>query len=125
MESAVPPSSERLKELHDGLREIRETRRLSHWPFHIAIGLALFFGFIRSNFPSFDGSFADKMIVALLGVAFVVGIVLIMFVSVIDLRCPRCREFFHAKKRRYRNDFARKCLNCGLRLDGRNAGDAF
>jgi hypothetical protein len=111
--------------LREGLREIRSQRRLAHLPFVFVAFFAFFFGFIRANFPAFDGSFADKLILALLGVAMVPAVLLMMFMSVINLRCPRCREFFHAAKGRYRNDFARKCLNCGLRLDGRNASDAF
>lgn len=31
-----------------------------------------------------------------------------------SLRCPRCGERFFRRGRQYRNEFARKCVNCGL-----------
>lgn len=31
-----------------------------------------------------------------------------------SLRCPRCGERFFRKGRQYRNEFARKCVNCGF-----------
>jgi hypothetical protein len=42
--------------------------------------------------------------------------------------CPRCGERFHYRRRGERflslypyNDFATKCMDCGLKLDGSNA----
>jgi len=108
--------------LRAGLSEIRATRRLAHLPLLCVIVLIFLFRAIRDNVPAFEGSFWDKLSLALIGVAFLVANVLMFTVSVINLRCPRCRKFFHGG--RYRNDFARKCLNCGLKLNGSNAGDA-
>ena len=42
--------------------------------------------------------------------------------------CPSCNKPFHAAPSRHwgtiRNTYTRKCLNCGLRLDGANIGVA-
>jgi hypothetical protein len=40
-----------------------------------------------------------------------------IFVPVAGMHCPRCGKEFHMGPR-YRNDFARRCLHCGLRLKG-------
>ena len=125
MPTATPDQDTNTQRLQAGLREIRGRRRLSHVPFFVVAALALFLSVLRGAWPSFSGSFGEKLAIGLLGIAFLPALISMMFVSVINLRCPRCREFFHAAKGRYRNDFARKCLNCGLRLDGKNASDAF
>ena len=44
--------------------------------------------------------------------------------AISETRCPRCANRFHVgTSRRFgavQNSFARKCMHCGLRLDGRN-----
>jgi len=47
-----------------------------------------------------------------------VGVALMLFVPVVRLRCPRCSRLFHYGPS-YRNDFAMRCLHCGLRLRDR------
>ena len=40
-------------------------------------------------------------------------------------RCPRCGHPFAVSATvKARNNFTSKCLNCGLKLDGSNAGEA-
>lgn len=45
-----------------------------------------------------------------------------------ETRCPRCANRFHVgTSRRFgaiQNGFTRKCMHCGLRLDGRNVEPA-
>src|SRR5262245_6959883 len=94
------------------LAEIRSQRRLAHLPLLTVFALGWLFSAIRAGVPAFERTFWSKLSVALLGVGLVVALILIFAIQVINLRCPRCRKFFHAG--RYRNDFARKCLNCGL-----------
>jgi hypothetical protein len=42
-------------------------------------------------------------------------------------RCPKCQKSFHSgPSSRWgfvRNSYTRKCLHCGLRLDGSNVGE--
>src|SRR5687767_1371371 len=47
-----------------------------------------------------------------LGWMFALGVA---FACRTSLRCPRCGQRFFRRGREYRNEFARKCVNCGLR----------
>jgi len=54
---------------------------------------------------------------------------LVFGVPLSNQHCPLCGELFHSRSMRwgmyYRNTFARKCLNCGLRLDAKNLEEAY
>ena len=40
-------------------------------------------------------------------------------------RCPRCGQLFAVRTEpKARNNFTSSCMNCGLKLDGSNAGEA-
>ena len=45
----------------------------------------------------------------------------VAFACSTSFRSPRCGERFYRRGREYRNEFARKCVNCGLR---KGAADA-
>lgn len=111
-------------EIEAGLRKIRFRRRLSHGPFVTAFllaGLMLLLKLVNSEASS---AIARTTIFQFLSQALIaVGAILILFVPVAGLRCPRCRNLFHCGNN-HRNDFTRKCLNCGLRLDGSNANES-
>ena len=111
-------------EIQEGLRKIRLRRLISHGPFCtffltglLSAGLSLvapLAAHALTHHPLFN------LVLAPIGFASVT----MFFVSVVGLKCPRCNNFFHAGPR-YRNDFTRKCLHCGLRLNGSNAGKPF
>jgi hypothetical protein len=110
------------EELEKGLQAIRRRRRLKHGP---VFGLLLLIAsrVVLSRAAPALGQTLDKSI--LFHIVFdgaFACCVLLGFVPVVTLRCPRCHQFFHAG--RYRNDLARRCLTCGFRLDGSNVADA-
>lgn len=104
------------------LARIRRRRRWAHLPFAVywlgGIALVLW-GNAGLPLPSFPKTVAG----VLADVAVLVSFGCLVFVPVRGMRCPRCREAFHA--RRSLNPFARRCQHCGLRLDGSNAGEPF
>jgi hypothetical protein len=118
MERDTPNPPVPLEEIQAGLARIRTKRRWSHLPFLAALLGSLAFNLAGRMWPE-ASSFARPVLTPI----FLVAIVCIFAVPVVGLRCPRCRGFFHAGGG-YRNDFARKCRNCGLRLDGKDAADA-
>ena len=118
MERQAPSSAPTTAEIDAGLRHIRNRRRLSHLPFAAAIIGAVCVALADEMWPGAIGT-ARSLLTPL----FLVAILLVVFVPIAGLRCPRCHGFFHAGPK-YRNDFVRKCLHCGLRLNGSNSRDA-
>ena len=110
-------------EILSGLKKIRRRRWLSHIPFFSSFVIAGFIAILNATVPGvskvitrsplFQPAFTTLM---------VVGGICILFISVAGLKCPRCGNKFHFGER-YRNDFTRKCLHCGLLLNGSNAKD--
>ena len=96
--------------ISERLRSIRRRRRLAHWPL-LAVPL-LGFTFSLLGVQELLRSFTFD-VMALVGVA----CILVFWVG--HLKCPRCSREFHMSPR-YRNDFARRCLWCGLALNGKN-----
>jgi hypothetical protein len=102
------------------LQALRRRRRLKHWPFLAILASMVVFLVLRVGFPSFSGSVFESVLVVAIGIGLIPA-VLLSFVSVMHLRCPRCHDFFHSSKNPYYSEFAQSCVHCGLRLDGRNA----
>lgn len=97
-------------ELLSGLAAIRRRRLAAHAPALLWIVLVLAARLI-SDVPMSCGML---VFVASTGV---LGCAPLIFLGVSNLRCPRCGNYFHQGPK-YRNDFTRKCLNCGLSLRG-------
>ena len=102
-----------------GLSRIRFRRRLSHLPFAIFFATGLLSGLLGLIVPSAIHDLWQNTLFKFLIAPFAFGSITALVVPVLGLKCPRCGNYFHAGQR-YRNDFTRKCLNCGLRLDGGN-----
>lgn len=107
--------SEQITQITERLAMLRRRRRLAHVPFITApvLGFALSLLGVFDRLPSLV---FDALIV--------VGFACILIFWVSHLKCPRCNHEFHMGPR-YRNDFARSCLWCGLRLNGQNVGEPF
>lgn len=106
-----------------GLARIRSRRRWAHWPFLTFWGGGLALVLWRSTglpLPPIPAAVADVLADA----AIVVSFGCMLFVPILGLRCPRCREAFHMG-RRGTDRFARRCRHCDLRLDGANAAEPF
>jgi hypothetical protein len=115
----TPPSS---VDISRGLKRIRFRRKLSHAPFLSAFAIGGFMALLKVVAPSVCSAIAQNQIYQLgFSLLIAVGGICALFVSVMWMKCPRCGELFHCGER-YRNDFTRKCLHCGLRLDGSNIG---
>jgi hypothetical protein len=120
MDSASQISAPSDSELIAKLRELRKRRRLKHWPVAAVLALGLVLIVLRLCLPSFSGSVVE----GILEVAITFGLipaVLLGFISVAHLRCPRCHDFFHCGKNPRYSEFTQACRHCGLRLDGGNA----
>ena len=114
-----------LAEINAGLGKIRLRRRISHLPFLSCFVLAGLMALLKVTAPEACHAISQNPVYQLFSsVLVVVGMVCVMFISVVGLRCPRCGNFFHCGEH-HRNDFTRKCLRCGLRLNGSNASDLF
>ena len=107
-----------------GLAGIRRRRRWAHWPF-----MGVWFGMVclvlwrGAGLPAPD--VPDVVVDTLADAALLAGFGCLVFVRVLGLLCPRCREPFHMGGGRSTNRFARRCHHCELRLDGANAAEPF
>lgn len=111
-------------EILAGLDKIRLRRLIAFGPFSVFFcGSALFFALSYLS-PEFCQRGLEVGIFQLLLAPFAFGSFIILFVSVVGMKCPRCNKYFHAGPR-YRSDFTGKCLNSGLRLNGSNASEPF
>jgi hypothetical protein len=97
-------------DLLSGLAAIRRRRLAAHGPALIWIVVVLAARLIFGT-PMTGG------VPVFLAITGLLGLVPLIFIGVSDLRCPRCANYFHQGPK-YRNDFTRKCLNCGLSLRG-------
>ena len=113
--SSSPPS-----ELVGQLRALRRRRRLKHWPFLALLALMIVFLTLRASFQSFNGSILELALMVAIGLGLIPAL-LLLFTTVLHLRCPRCHDFFHCGTNPRFNEFAQACVHCGLRLDGKNA----
>lgn len=104
----------------DGLAQIRWRRRLSHVPAGVLIVLVLTRAVLRRSGVEMwlGGATLENGVVLAAGA-------LLLLVPVASARCPRCTYLLFHMGPKYRNDFARACLWCGLRLDGKNVGSAY
>jgi len=106
-----------IEEIQSGLKRIRILRMLSHGPILLLLIIAvpLFLGPEQLHdklLPIWEGAFYLMIGGFFLG-AFLRG-----------LNCPRCGNRYHLKmtlgnKSRLYNEFTKKCVYCGLRLDGK------
>lgn len=116
---------EALAEIEFGLQRIRFRRRVSHVPFFSAFALSGAVALLNLVAPNLGTVLSQNFLFKIpFGLLFLVGIPCVFLVSVVGLKCPRCGKLFHCGER-YRNDFTRKCLHCGLRLNGSNINAAF
>lgn len=123
--SQTPLSSDTLAKIEFGLQRIRFRRRLSHIPFFSAFALSGAIALLNLAAPSMGAVISQNSLFKIpFGLLFLVGVPCVFLVSVAGLKCPRCGKLFHCGER-YRNDFTRKCLHCGLKLNGSNANAAF
>jgi hypothetical protein len=111
----------RTDEIKARLRSLRMLRFAIHFPW-LAVILV---GIIYAVLPS-----SAKAVVLPFYQFFFFWAAAGFFVSYLIRRfpCPRCGERFHYRRPGQRflslypyNDFATKCMDCGLRLDGSNA----
>ena len=106
-------------DIRAALRGLRARRRRAHGPWAAYVGVfALVFG-LGALWPQFTERFVRVAVVAA-GALWLGCMWSLLFGSIANEVCPRCSKPFHMGPR-YRNDFARRCLWCGLRLDGKNA----
>jgi hypothetical protein len=83
--------------------------------------IALIWGVFRAAIiPDTDGRLLRTVTATLIAAAAAA----LFFVRVGPLLCPRCGRPFHMGPK-YRFDFTRSCLHCGLRLDGANAAEEY
>ena len=117
-------------EIQKKLGNIRKLRFFCHMPFLLIFGIGLTKVGLNLFQPDaakaiFDNSvllFFVKLIFVWLFAGFFVGIL------IRRQKCPRCGDYFHSRKNGsyfFYNDLARKCLNCGLKLDGSNVDEQF
>jgi hypothetical protein len=109
------PSPVKAERIAEGLRDIRRRRRLAHAPSELFFGTGLCLAVLRTVCSECVPGLQHALVVALwpLGGLLIAS----FFIPVAGLHCPRCGNLFHMGPR-YRNDFARRCLHCGLRLNG-------
>lgn len=102
------------KSIDEALAQIRWRRRLSHVPAAVLVVLVLTRVVLRRSGVELwlGGATVENGVVLAAGA-------LLLLVPVASAICPRCTNLFHLGPR-HRNDFARACLWCGLRLDGKN-----
>lgn len=112
-------------EIRRELRRLSWARRLIWLPLAALVGL----GVTLPKGLSWGAEEPVPRVVVHYGIAAAVCVVMVIVLSVrIGMtRCPRCGDPFHRRMRPARgvveDDFARCCLNCGLRLDGSNADE--
>ena len=101
------------------LQRLRRRRFLAHSPLCVVLVGALAFVGITRLSPALQIP-AKQVLGTVVGLSMAASLLAALFVNVAGARCPRCGELFHMGPR-YRNDLARRCLWCDLRLDGSNA----
>jgi hypothetical protein len=107
------------------LRRIRRRRLRAHGAFGLIFAIALVGLVVRMAWPGISFTLTDWLWFRVLWISlFALAIYAFFFESVADLLCPRCEKPFHMGPK-YRNDFTRRCLNCGLRLDGSNIASEY
>jgi hypothetical protein len=125
-----------LQEISIALRDIRvlrHQRNICMAPFFsvflVGIPLALANNFAPGVVSAIWHSSWFSVVWGLLWVGAIVGFLLSfpMEWRLGSVACPKCQKSFHAgPSPRWgvlRNSYTRKCLNCGLRLDGGNIGE--
>ncbi|OOZ38857.1 hypothetical protein BOW53_13960 [Solemya pervernicosa gill symbiont] len=105
------------KELAEGLGRIRQTKSLTDYPLLIfTVCVVVFFVLKKLNLEAwFKPIYQLSFVLAILGF-------IMLFVQE-SIKCPNCGKKFNVKINGYsfvRNLFSRKCMNCGLKLDGSN-----
>ena len=104
------------EQIQENLKKLRALRFICHFPWLMIFMLALAMLVLPTTLNE-----AIMPIYKLFFVWAFVGLFLSLFIR--PYACPRCSEKFHYKKHgswySY-NDFARKCMNCGLKLKGKD-----
>lgn len=116
-------SGDQLASVQPELRRIRRRRLLAHGPFLATFANALLHIAVSRAAPALASS-ANEAFEFSHAVLWGSCVVAFLFGGVAGLECPRCSELFHMGPK-HRNDFARKCLWCDLRLDGSNAEESW
>jgi hypothetical protein len=103
-------TDDRLK-IEKGLRKIRRAKRVM---------LLLFIGFLPYGILSSLLSEKLKMSIMFFIGAYFVLVIVFNYYFGLTSKCPRCNEFYYWRMSGigYRNFFIKKCLNCGLELNG-------
>ena len=116
-----PPSDE---EIRAGLAKIRRRRLVANGPFGVVACAGIIAIIVQYISPSVFHQIMEIGLFQVLLAPFIFACFPAVFVPLVGLKCPRCKNYFHARKY-YWSPFARECFNCGLRLDGKNIKDAF
>ena len=111
-------------EIKEGLARIRRIRFFSHIPFFSVFIVAGALAFLRLLIPEIGELIWSNQVFQLFwGLLWFCGIVsFFLGFTLRYLKCPRCNEYFHVNYNEFikRNEFTRKCLHCGLGLDGKD-----
>lgn len=115
------------------IRALRHQRNICMAPFFtvflVGIPLALADKFLPGIVGGIWHSSWFNTIWALLWVGAIVGFLLSFPLEwrISAVRCPKCHSSFHSGPSPHwgfvRNSYTRKCLHCGLRLDGSNVDE--
>lgn len=119
----------RMDEVIEGLSRIRNLRLISHFPMLALFVAAPLIAIIRQLKPNIGEAIWEsllfQMVWWIIWAGTIIGFFLGFFVR--TLKCPVCCKHFHLRLKNgrpvYRNEFARKCVNCGTHLNGSNAHD--
>ena len=116
----MSPTPKSPAEIQEKLRSLRLLRFICHFPWLMVFLLGASFLVVPPHIKH-----TVMPIYQLFFFWAFVGFFLSFFVR--PFPCPRCGEKFHFKRystglfsRWAYNDFARKCMHCGLKLDGSN-----
>lgn len=99
------------EKIKNGLRKIRNTKRIILSLFVAFVPFAILFSYLAESFEINPMFFIGAYLIFVMVIGSYVGLTSI---------CPQCNEFYYWRKSGigYRNIFTKKCLNCGLELNG-------
>jgi len=117
-------------EIQQELRKIRRLRFFCHTPFFVIFGVGLTKVGLSLFQPDSAKTIFDNSVVLFIWKLIFIWAFAGFFVGILIRRqkCPKCGDYFHNRRNGsyfFYNDLARKCLNCGLKLDGSNVDEQF